>query len=107
MSTGLPDEFGHLLTHSRSLDIDQLPDYAATTHSFKSLAERMRYLPDSNGPLDWTPCYHEIRNVVIEEPEVSISDEDKRKTYIDPLGRTATADRTLMSGIAKANEART
>ena len=78
MSVGLPDEFGDLLTYSRSLDFGQLPDYGAIMRSFNSLAERMGYLSDSDsGPLDWTPCYPEISNPIVDEPEVSIPDKDE------------------------------
>ena len=87
LSTGFPHEFGDLLTYSRTLDFDQLPDYEALMHSFTSLAEMMGYFPDSDsGPLDWTPCYHEIRKLTVDEPEISIPDEDQDKTYLDPLG---------------------
>jgi len=76
LSTGLPVEFGDLLTYSRLLDFGRLPSYGVLIHSFKNLIERMGYLP-GGGPLDWTPCTHEFSNVIVNEPEVSICDEDK------------------------------
>ncbi len=78
LSFGFPNEFGKLLTDSRSLNFDQLPDHASVRRSFASLAERMGYTPDSR-PLDWTPCYPQISTFILDEPEVSIPDEDKGK----------------------------
>jgi hypothetical protein len=72
---GFPDEFGEMLTYSRSLEFDQPPDYGALRRSFSSLAERLGYFPDS-GPLDWTPCYPQTTNLILDEPEVSILDEE-------------------------------
>ncbi|KIM75748.1 hypothetical protein PILCRDRAFT_827038 [Piloderma croceum F 1598] len=36
LSTGFPNEFGEVLTYSRSLKFDQLPDYGAVRRSFSS-----------------------------------------------------------------------
>lgn len=49
LSLGFPEEFGRLLSYSRSLEYGQLPDYTALTRSLAALG----YL--SGGPLDWTP----------------------------------------------------
>ncbi|KAF8961849.1 kinase-like domain-containing protein [Flammula alnicola] len=76
LCTGFPDEFGELLTYSRSLKFDQLPDYLEVGRSFASLAERMGYSPIS-GPLDWTPCYPTTTNPMPDEPDVLISDMDE------------------------------
>ena len=76
LSTGLPDEFGDLLTYSRSLAFDQFPDYGFLTRSIKNLVEKMGYF-DDNGPLDWTPCTHEFRNIIFNEPEILMRDEDE------------------------------
>ena len=49
----------------------------------------MGYLPDGR-PLDWTPCTHEFSNIIINEPEVSICDEDKDEVQghiVDCLGK--------------------
>jgi hypothetical protein len=83
---GFPNEFGELLTDSRSLNFDQLPDHALIRRSFASLDERMGYAPDS-GPLDWTPCYPKFSTIPF-EPEVSISDESegKREDTYNHLG---------------------
>jgi hypothetical protein len=75
LSTGFPNEFGEVLAYSRSLKFDQLPDYRAVRRSFASLAKRMGHSNDS-GPLNWTPCYRETTNPILDEPEVSIPDED-------------------------------
>jgi hypothetical protein len=72
LSAGFPNEFGEMLTYSRSLKFDQLPDYGAVRRSFASLAERLGYYPDS-GPLNWTPCYPKTTNFI---PEVLIPDEE-------------------------------
>ena len=84
-STGFPDEFGDLPTYSHTLGFGQLPDYGATAGSFKIVAERMGCTIDS-GPLDWMPCYHEISDLIVDEPEISIADDDEDQTYTDPLG---------------------
>ncbi|RDB25721.1 Casein kinase I hhp1 [Hypsizygus marmoreus] len=75
LSTGFPNEFGELLTYSRSLEFGQLPDHGAVRSSFAGLTEIMGYSPNS-GPLDWTPCYLKSTNPILDEPEVSIPDED-------------------------------
>ena len=72
LSAGFPHEFGEVLTYSRSLNFEQLPDYGAVCRSFTNLAERPGYSPDS-GPLNWTPCYPKTTNLI---PEVSIPDEE-------------------------------
>ena len=78
LSFGFPNEFGKVLTDSRSLNFDELPDHTSARRSFASLAERMGYTPDS-GPLDWTPCYPQISTFILDESEVSIPDEDEGK----------------------------
>lgn len=75
LSADFPHEFGELLTYSRSLAYNQLPDYEALRTSFLDLADRMGYSPN-NGPLDWTPCYPHVTNLTLEEPTLSIPDED-------------------------------
>jgi hypothetical protein len=81
LSAGVPNEFGEMLTYSRSLKFDQAPDYGAVRRSFASLAERLGYYPDS-GPLNWTPCYPQC-NIFI--PEVLIPDvEDDDDIDDDP-----------------------
>jgi hypothetical protein len=84
LSTGFPNEFGEVLTYSRSLKFDQLPDHGAVRRSFASLAERIGHSPDS-GPLDWTPCYPQTTNLILDEPEVSIPEEDDDNSH-DDLG---------------------
>jgi hypothetical protein len=82
LSTGFPNEFGEVLTYSRSLKFDQLPDYKAVRGSFAS----MGYYPDS-GPLDWTPCHPKLTtNLIIDEPEVLIPDEEDDDDCDDDLG---------------------
>jgi serine/threonine protein kinase len=85
LSTGFPNEFGGVLTYSRSLRFDQLPDYGGVRRSFASLANRLGYSPDS-GPLNWTPCYPEITNLILDEPEILISDEEEDDASDDDLG---------------------
>ncbi|KAF8067461.1 putative casein kinase-1 hhp1 [Lyophyllum atratum] len=75
LSAGFPSEFGEVLTYSRSLEFDQLPDYEAVRRSFVGLAERLGYSPDS-GPLNWTPRYPKTTNLILDEPEVFIPDEE-------------------------------
>jgi hypothetical protein len=82
LSTGFPNEFGEMLTYSRSLKFDQLPDYRAVRCSFASLAERLGYSRDS-GPLDWTPCYPKTSNFI---PEVLIPDEEDDDDSDNDLG---------------------
>ena len=79
LSTGFPIEFGEVLTYSRSLKFELLPDYRAVRHSFASLAERLGYSPDS-GPLNWTPCYPQTTNLI---PEVLIPDEEDNNSNKD------------------------
>jgi hypothetical protein len=76
LSTGFPDEFGEMLTYSRSLEFNQIPDYAKLRSSFASLAEKIGC--SLNGPLDWEPCYPKTTNPLSAEPEISalIPDED-------------------------------
>jgi hypothetical protein len=85
LSTGFPNEFGEVLTYSRSLKFDQLPDYETVRRSFASMAERLGYYPDS-GPLDWTPCYPKLTTNLLDEPEVLIPDEDEDDDCEDDLG---------------------
>jgi hypothetical protein len=75
LSTGFPNEFGEMLTYSRSLQFDQLPDYGAVRCSFASLAERLGYSPD-RGPLNWTPCYPQTTNLI---PEVLVPAEEEEE----------------------------
>ena len=75
LSVDFPSEFGELLTYSRSLAYDQLPDHGKCMASFVDLANRMGYSL-SDGPLDWTPCYPKVTRLVLEEPTVSTPDED-------------------------------
>ncbi|KAG6380543.1 putative casein kinase-1 hhp1 [Boletus reticuloceps] len=72
---GFPNVFGELLTYSRSLTYDQLPDYDALRASFADLANELGY--SNKGPLDWTPCCPHPTTLALEEPEVSIPDEDE------------------------------
>jgi len=74
LSYSFPNEFGELLTDSRSLNFDQLPDYASVRRSLARLAERMGHISDS-GPLDWTPFHPQIPTFILDVPEVSIPDE--------------------------------
>ncbi|KAF8625846.1 hypothetical protein AX17_006742 [Amanita inopinata Kibby_2008] len=75
LSTGLPCEFGELLTYSRTLKFDQLPDYRTIRCSFASLTQRMGYCPDS-GPLDWRPCHTKITDHIPDVPEITVPDEE-------------------------------
>ncbi|KAF8131414.1 putative casein kinase-1 hhp1 [Boletus edulis] len=75
LSAGFPNVFGELLTYSRSLTYDQLPDYDALRASFADLANELGY--SNEGPLDWTPCYPHATTLALEEPNVSIPDEDE------------------------------
>ncbi|KDR71090.1 hypothetical protein GALMADRAFT_102820 [Galerina marginata CBS 339.88] len=78
LSTGLPDEFGDLLTHSRSLEFDRLPDYVESRRSLVILAEKLGLGNTSNDePLDWTACYPGLAPLVVDEPEVSTPDEEE------------------------------
>ena len=72
-----PCELGQLLDHSRSLVYNQPPGHEALRTSFLDLSCRMGYsLIDE--PLDWTPCYPQITHPILEEPIVSIPDENER-----------------------------
>src|SRR6266545_1850388 len=75
LSVGFPEDFGQMLNYSRSLDFNELPNYLMLRHAFASLAKRMGYSLDA--PLDWTPCYPQITNIILDEHIVSISDEDE------------------------------
>ncbi|KAK0431560.1 putative casein kinase-1 hhp1 [Armillaria borealis] len=69
LSEGFP---GDLLDYSRSLDFDQLPDYAKFRHGI------------SDGPLDWTPCDPQTLTCILDEPQLEISedeDEDNADYY--------------------------
>ncbi|KIM72019.1 hypothetical protein PILCRDRAFT_16515 [Piloderma croceum F 1598] len=72
LSTSFPNEFSEVLTYSRSLKFNPLPNYEAVRCSFASLAERLGYSPNS-GPLNWTPCYPKTINLI---PEVLIPDKE-------------------------------
>lgn len=74
LSANFPCEFGKLLTYSRSLTYNQPFDYEAHRTSFVDLANRMGYSLN-DGPLDWTPCYPQVTNPILEEPAVSIPEE--------------------------------
>jgi len=76
LSIGFPENFGQMLNYSRSLYFNEIPDYLTLRHAFANLAERMGYSLDS-APLDWTPCYPQITNIILDEPIVSISGEDE------------------------------
>jgi hypothetical protein len=82
LSTGFPNEFGEVLTYSRSLKFDQLPDHGAVRRSFASLAEWLGYFPDS-GPLNWTPCYPKTTKLIL---EVVIPDEKEEEEDDDDDG---------------------
>jgi len=88
LSTGLRSEFGELLTYSRTLNFNQLPDYKSLGQLCMNVAERMGCSLNA-GPLDWTPSYPETTNLNQPEPEVLIpneDDEDDDQDYYD-LGR--------------------
>lgn len=53
LGAGFPPEFSYLLTYSRSLAFNQLPDYDRLTAQFTALGQRLGLRPDS--ALDWTP----------------------------------------------------
>ncbi|PBK67948.1 kinase-like protein [Armillaria solidipes] len=61
LSEGFP---GDLLDYSRSLDFDQLPDYAKFRHGI------------SDGPLDWTPCDPQTLTCILDEPQLEISEDE-------------------------------
>ena len=77
-----------ILTYSRTLDFNQLPDYDSLGELYTNVVERMGYSPNA-GPLDWTPSYPEIANFYQLEPEVLIPnehvEEDDQDFYV--LGR--------------------
>lgn len=75
LSAGFPNEFDDMLTYSRSLEFNQLPDYRAVRRLFTSLAERLGYSPDS-GPLNWTPCYPQTTNLVFKILILNKEEED-------------------------------
>lgn len=77
LSAGLQSEFGELLTYSRTLDFNQLPDYESLGQLCMKVAERMGCSLNLNaGPFDWTPSYPETKNLNQPEPEVLILNED-------------------------------
>ncbi|KAG9316103.1 putative casein kinase-1 hhp1 [Chiua virens] len=76
LSTDFPREFAELLNHSRALACNQLPDYETLRASFVALAKRLGYFPH-DGPLDWTPCYLHVTKVTLDEPIVSVPEEDE------------------------------
>ena len=53
LGVGFPAEFGYLLDYSRSLEYDQLPDYAGLKRRFTDLNGRVG-TNDAEGPLDWS-----------------------------------------------------
>ena len=75
LSTGLRSEFGELLTYSRTLEFNQLPNYVSLGQLCMNLAERMGYSLTA-GPLHWTPSCPEIINLNQPEPEALIPNED-------------------------------
>lgn len=85
LSAGFPKEFGELLTYSRSLAYDELPDHGALRKSFSSLADGLGLSLDG-GPFDWTPCYPQTTNPIPDEPTVSVPDEDEDGGGDDDLG---------------------
>ena len=64
-----------MLTYSHSLKFGQVPEYGVVRRSFASLAEGLGYSLDS-GPLDWTPCYPQTANLILNDLEVSLPNED-------------------------------
>jgi hypothetical protein len=84
LSTGFPNEFGEVLTYSRSLEFGQLPDHEALRRSFTSLAEKLNYTLDGE-PLDWTPSDPKPI-ILLAQPEISIPDEKKDDDSDDDLG---------------------
>ncbi|TDL20492.1 putative casein kinase-1 hhp1 [Rickenella mellea] len=67
LSDGFPKEFGELLSYSRSMEFNQLPDYTTLRLAFQSIAEGKCYT-GNNGPLDWTPCYPKLLGPILVEP---------------------------------------
>ena len=59
-----------MLTYSRSLEFDQIPDYAKLRSTFSGLAGRIGCSLDES--LDWTPCYPETTNPLSGEPEIEV-----------------------------------
>lgn len=53
LGAAFPPEFSSLLTYSRSLRFNQLPDYGRLTTQFQTLGQRLGLRPDS--ALDWSP----------------------------------------------------
>jgi len=53
LGASFPAEFGYLLDYSRSLDYDQMPDYAGLKRRFTDLNGRLGG-KDAEGPLDWS-----------------------------------------------------
>lgn len=53
LGTAFPPEFSSLLTYSRSLRFNQLPDYNRLAAQFTDLGQRLGLHPDS--ALDWSP----------------------------------------------------
>ncbi|KAJ3500813.1 hypothetical protein NLJ89_g9624 [Agrocybe chaxingu] len=86
LAAGLPKEFGDLLMYSRSLEFSQLPVYDILRGCFARLAEREAY--QLSGPLDWIPCtaQGEGHMGTVEEPEVSIDDDEADDDDSDSLG---------------------
>lgn len=70
LCTGFSDEFGEMLTYSRSLEFNQLPDYARLKGLFAELAKNFDC--SLNRSLDWTPYYPETTNPISREPEIGI-----------------------------------
>ena len=73
---GFPQEFSKLLTYSRSLTFEQHPDYVQLRLSLATLAETMGCSADG-GSLDWTCCCPKTTNLILDDPDVSIPDEDE------------------------------
>lgn len=68
LCTGVPDEFGDMLTYSRSLELNQIPDYVKLRGIFSDLADKVEGSLD--GPFDWTACYPKTTNPLAGEPEI-------------------------------------
>ncbi|KAF8550757.1 kinase-like protein [Imleria badia] len=91
LSAGFPRPFGFMLSYARSLKHSQLPDYIALRGSLSGPAS-LDY-SSNNEPLDWTPCYPHVTNLTLEEPTVSIPDEDaekgRAKVHVSDLGKNS------------------
>ncbi|TDL20416.1 kinase-like protein [Rickenella mellea] len=80
MSAGFPNEFGELLSYSRSLPFNQFPDHKALRCIFATLAEGMDYSSDTE-PLDWTPCHPNFSDTTVDEPILPDHEEYEDEIY--------------------------